>query len=89
MKPAAPSRREPRMDNKYSMDCTKSMHVLKNAFTKTYLAAQCEQLLAGLDIAIAATLECAPVRRNSGYLVERDGGAPSPGSTEALWERAM
>jgi len=77
------------MADKHSIDCTKSMHVLKNAFTKTYLAEQCEELLGGLDRAISATVECAPVRRNSGYLVDRDGGAPSAKSTEALWERAM
>jgi len=77
------------MDDKYVIDCTMSMHVLKNEFTKTYLAEQCEQLLDGLDRAIAATVECAPVRRNSGYFVERDGGTPRAESTEALWERAM
>jgi hypothetical protein len=49
------------MDDKYAIDCTKSMHVLKNAFTKKYLAEQCEELLGGLDRAIAATVECAPV----------------------------
>lgn len=77
------------MDNKYAIDCSKSLHLLKNEFTKTYLAQQCEQLLAGLDQAIAATVECAPVRRNSGYFDERDGGSPNASSTEALWERAM
>lgn len=77
------------MDDKYGIDCTKSLHILKNDFTKTYLARQCEQLLAGLDQAIAATTECAPVRSNSRYFDERDGGSPSATSTEALWERAM
>jgi hypothetical protein len=77
------------MDDKYAIDCTKSMHLLKNEFTKKYLSEQCEQLLEGLDRAIAATVACAPVRRNSGYFVQRDGGTPSAESTEALWERAL
>lgn len=77
------------MGDKYAIDCTKSLHVLKDAFTKTHLARQCKQLLEGLDQAIAATVDCAPVRRNSSYFPEREGGAPSSSSTEALWERAM
>lgn len=77
------------VDDRYNIDCTKGMHLLKTAFKKAYLARQCEQLLEGLEQAIAATLECAPVRRNSDYFVDRDGGAPSVRSTETLWERAL
>jgi hypothetical protein len=77
------------MADKHAIDCTKSMHVLKTAFRKTHLAKQCEQLLAGLDHAIAATEACAPVRLNSSYFGARDGGTPSAESTETLWERAM
>lgn len=77
------------MADKYDIDCSQSLHWLKDRFTKTHGARQCQQLIEGLDRAIAATVACAPVRQKSGYFFVRDGGAPAETSAEALWERAM
>lgn len=71
----------------YRIDCSKSLHLLKDEFTKTHMAGQCRQLAAGLDSAIRATAAVAPVRTRDTYILPRTERTPT--DKEARWEHAL
>ena len=53
------------------------------------MAAQCDQLVAALDEAIAATFKVPPAVRERPYLVARTRVTVNPGGREARSERAL
>jgi hypothetical protein len=65
------------------------LHRIKDQFQKTYLVKQCGQLLDGLDEAIDATFEQAPLRTTiQGYLLDHSTARPPRGS-EGKLERQL
>lgn len=66
----------------------KGLHRIKRDFQKRFMAEQCDQLVARLDDAIAATFKAAPVRERP-YLVARTKVTLNPGGREARLERAL
>lgn len=75
-----------------ALDCSKSLHELKDEFRKRYMGEQCRQLLVGLDSAIRATTERAPARSQL-YVLNRTGHAqgvvtrPEDTLERAVWEQ--
>jgi len=70
-------------------DRLRSLHALKDTFTKSHMGPQCDALVANLAEAISATETAAPFRRQ-GYLQTRGTDRlVDPTSTEARLETAM
>ncbi len=71
----------------YEIDCAESLHITKGRFRKQYMAMQCQQLERGLDQAIEATKEFAPVRVAKTYFPQRAERLPR--DDESKWEEAI